>query len=276
MDDIKGNNMNTEMHASEVAQGERFEFGKNWSRFIDGLTEEKIKEAELSLKNMLRVDTLEGLTFLDIGSGSGLFSLAARRLGAKVTSFDYDPYSVACTTSLREKYCTNDVNWKVDQGSVLDNDFMSNLGQFDVVYSWGVLHHTGNMKLALTNAANRITHEGLMFVAIYNDQGWVSKYWTLIKRLYNRNRGGRLLALAITLPYFMAHKSIKALLQKQIPRGMTWWTDVVDWVGGYPFEVASPEYMIDFYYDLGFALIKQKTVENKLGCNEFVFKKLGH
>jgi 2-polyprenyl-6-hydroxyphenyl methylase/3-demethylubiquinone-9 3-methyltransferase len=103
MDDFKENNMNTEMHASEVAQGERFEFGKNWSTFIEGLTEEKIREAELSLKNMLRIDTLEGQTFLDIGSGSGLFSLTARRLGATVTSFDYDPFSVGCTKSLKER-----------------------------------------------------------------------------------------------------------------------------------------------------------------------------
>ena len=82
-------------HSQEIRQGERFEFGKNWSQFLSHLNDSRIAEAEQSLRNMLEVDDLCGKRFLDIGSGSGLFSLAARRLGASVYSFDYDPRSVA-------------------------------------------------------------------------------------------------------------------------------------------------------------------------------------
>ncbi len=266
--------MSREMHAAEVAQGERFEFGKNWSRFLEGLTEDKILAAEESLRVMLRVDSLKGKSFLDAGSGSGLFSLAAKRLGANVTSFDFDPASVHCTQSLKDTYFSNDTSWQVLQGSVLDCEFMSSLGQFDIVYSWGVLHHTGHMQQALKNAANRVANEGALFIAIYNDQGWLSKYWTFIKKLYNRGNIGKVLATAIPLPYFLAYRLFRVVVPKQKPRGMDWWRDVLDWVGGYPFEVASPQSMVDFYYDHGFALIKQKTVKNKHGCNEFVFKKI--
>ena len=101
-------------HSQEVAQGERFEFGKNWSRFLEALTDRRISEAENSLKQMLEVGDLEGKSFLDIGSGSGLFSLAARRLGARVCSFDYDPQAVACTAELKRRYYPNDDSWAIE------------------------------------------------------------------------------------------------------------------------------------------------------------------
>src|SRR5438876_9016826 len=139
-------------HAIEIARGERFEFGKNWSRFLILLDEPRIVRAEQSLKQMLEIENLEGRSFLDIGSGSGLFSLAARRLGARVHSFDYDPHSVACTKELRRRYFNNDPDWRIEEGSALDADYIKSVGPFDVVYSWGVLHHTGAMWTALDNA----------------------------------------------------------------------------------------------------------------------------
>lgn len=88
-------------HATEVSKGERFEFGANWTSFLQTLDSDRIYQAELSLREKLKVTELTGKTFIDIGSGSGLFSLAARRLGGKVFSFDFDPKSVACTRELK-------------------------------------------------------------------------------------------------------------------------------------------------------------------------------
>lgn len=113
----------------------RFAFGDNWARFPTVLDDERIEEAERSLREMLQVERLDGKRFLDIGSGSGLPSLAARRLGAKVHSFDYDPQSVACTVELRRRYFPEDTHWVVERGSALDGSYLESLGTFDIVYS---------------------------------------------------------------------------------------------------------------------------------------------
>src|SRR5512142_240157 len=110
----------TLMHDREMAAGERFEFGKNWVKFLAVLDERRIGQAEQSLRDFLDIDSLAGKTFLDVGSGSGLFSLAAIRLGAeRVHSFDYDPQSVACTRELHRRYYPDSDRWSVGQGSAL-------------------------------------------------------------------------------------------------------------------------------------------------------------
>ena len=264
----------TSGHAAEVSQGERFEFGKNWSRFLTTLTEAKIVAAEDSLRAMLEVQDLHGKRFLDIGSGSGLFSLAARRLGASVHSFDYDPHSVACTRELRRRYFPDDNQWKVEEGSVLDADYVRSLGEFDVVYSWGVLHHTGQMWTALDNARLPVALNGKLFIAIYNDTGSQSRRWRWIKKTYNElPRFLRLpFAIAVSAPgeikYFIA--STLASQRGQRRRGMNRWYDMIDWVGGYPYEVATPEQIFEFYKERGFYLAKLRCGGVGLGCNEFV------
>ena len=192
----------TDSHATEVARGDRFEFGKNWARFLATLNDSKIASAEESLRRMLGVTDLRGKSFLDIGSGSGLFSLAARRLGARVHSFDYDPDSVGCTQELRRRYYSDDPDWKVERGSALDEAYIRSLGQFDVVYSWGVLHHTGSMWQALTNADIPVAPGGRLFIAIYNDTGSQAQRWLSIKKTYNRLPGilRSPFALLVSLP----------------------------------------------------------------------------
>lgn len=273
-------------HAKEIESGSRFEFGKNWARFLELLDEERISQAEKSLREMLGVENLKGKSFLDIGSGSGLFSLAARRLGAKVFSFDYDPNSVACTKELRRRFFSDDNDWQVESGSALDKNYLESLGKFDIVYSWGVLHHTGEMWRALENAAIPVADSGRLFIAIYNDTGSQARRWLWIKQTYNRIpkflRAPFAAAtvapdeaknLARALFSLKPQNYVKSWTNYRSGRGMSKWRDIIDWVGGLPYEFATPEEIFDFYRARGFQLEKMKCGGVGLGCNEFVFSK---
>jgi 2-polyprenyl-6-hydroxyphenyl methylase/3-demethylubiquinone-9 3-methyltransferase len=269
---------------TEMARGERFEFGKNWSRFLTVLDEDRILKAEQSLKAMLEIEDLKGASFLDIGSGSGLSSLVARRLGARVHSFDYDPQSVACTAELKRRYFPGDGDWTVEEASALDREYLLSLGKFDVVYSWGVLHHTGSMWQALENARLPVAPGGKLFVAIYNDMGSQSLRWRAIKRFYNRlPRYLKAPFAAIVMLPQEGKSAFRSLLASKPGRyiqswthysqrrGMSHWHDIVDWVGGYPYEVARPEEIFEYYKARGFTLTKLKCGGVGLGCCEYVF-----
>jgi len=267
---------------------DRFGFGENWRRFLEVLDDERIAEAERSLTTWLGEGALEGKSFLDAGCGSGLFSLAALRLGARqVHSFDYDPDSVGCALELRRRFGGENPAWTVERGDVLDDAYVNRLGTYDVVYSWGVLHHTGDMWRALRTVERAVSPGGRLFIAIYNDQRMVSRYWRLVKRIFNRlPEAARVpYAVAVMLPRELASLAVQTARGRpqdyvhswtryKATRGMSRWHDLLDWVGGYPFEVAKPEEIFELYHDRGFELERLRTCGGGLGCNEFVFARI--
>jgi len=264
-------------HKEELESGRRFPFGRNWRRFLASVDEERVSASEQALTQML--GDIRGKTFLDAGCGSGLSSLAACRLGAQVRAFDFDPECVACASELMRKF---GCSWPVEQGSVLDEAYLGRLGSFDIVYSWGVLHHTGAMWKACENMVPLVKPGGLLFISIYNDQGRKSALWKSVKRLYNTFPVLRPLLLAAAFAYLRMPAVVRDTFTKGNPlasltirrRGMSSWYDLIDWVGGYPFEVAKPEQVFRFYGERGFALKDLTTCGGGLGCNEFVLEQI--
>jgi len=263
-----------------------FSFGKNWQVYLKSLNNEKIHKAKESLKEFL--GDVKNKSFLDIGCGSGIFSYSMYLLGAKkIVSFDVDEFSVQCTKYLKQK-ANNPSNWEVLEGSILDKKFITKLGEFDIVYSWGVLHHTGRMWDAIKSAISLVKPKGLLFIAIYNKTS-SSKYWLRIKQLYNLlPKVGKQIVVFF---YFLLFNIIFQLSRMKNPfkiineykknRGMDPLIDIKDWFGGLPYEYATFEEVINFFKNNKFnlELIKYKKYNlsniemNNFGNNEFVFRK---
>lgn len=279
--------MNDSTFKSSVESGAeelRFGFGANWADYIEkNFSEERVEISRAHLLGLLKLDDLKGKSFLDIGCGSGLHSLAAWRSGAeRVVSFDYDPNSVATTKKLHE-LSGSPGNWKIMQGSVLDKQFMESLPKSDIVYSWGVLHHTGSMWDAIENAAKCMHEASVFYIALYSKDVYVSppyEYWLDVKRVYNHAGSikkrwmewayawrdsirGHLIRGKNPLSYMKSYKQ---------SRGMSYWHDVKDWLGGYPMEFAGNKETELFGREkLGLELIHIKAGE---GNTEFLFRKI--
>lgn len=252
--------------------GRRFAFGRNWLSFAQSIDEERIAAARASVERLVGRSNLAGVRWIDVGCGSGLFSLAAHRLGADVTAFDFDADSVECTRNLLTQFSPTGA-FRVQQGSILDADFVRGLGHYDVVYSWGVLHHTGRMSLAFDHVRRLVSPGGTLVIAIYNDQGWISRYWSGVKRIYNTGAFGRAAMIAAHLPYLGARFLVSLLKGRSPARGMRLWHDFLDWLGGYPFEVATPQAIVDEFASHGFVSRTVVTCGRRHGCNEFMFQR---
>lgn len=264
---------------------QRFNFGDNWSQFLPQIDEQRIQSAQNSLREMLGEQNLKNASFLDAGCGSGLFSLAAHNLGASVLSIDFDPGCVQCTHELKIKFSPASTNWDIQQASVLDATFLQKAGPFDIVYSWGVLHHTGKMQEALTLLSQSVKPGGLLFISLYNDQGFISRFWWGVKKTYHVLPVLLQPWLVASVAFLFEIKSgLRRLIQGKNPlpfkdwaekkrrRGMSAWTDWVDWCGGFPFEVAKPEDIISRMNGRGFKLELLKP-DKGWGCNEYVFRR---
>jgi 2-polyprenyl-6-hydroxyphenyl methylase/3-demethylubiquinone-9 3-methyltransferase len=262
----------------------RFKFGDNWRSFITTVSDDSIAQAERGLQRLFPGGELNGARFLDIGCGSGLSSLAAQRLGARsVTAIDFDPASVATTRELLTRHAPNG-EVSVAVKSALDLDGSET---YDVVYSWGVLHHTGAMWRAMERAASTVAPNGLFAFALYRRTP-LCGFWTVEKRFYAQ--ASPIVQRAVAAVFKIAFVA-GLLAQARNPktyianyrstRGMDWHHDVHDWLGGYPYESVDPGEVRAFLDTHGFDLVRSFEHPPKaLGlfgshCDEFVARRRG-
>jgi len=249
-----------------------FKFGQNWASFSRQLDEGRIEDAVKSLTSLFGEDTLKGKSFLDIGCGSGLFSIAAARLGAQpIVGIDVDAVSVDTSRNNFSHWMDGKQTASFSQTSVLDFEALKSLGSFDVMYSWGVLHHTGNMAQAIRNAARCVRPGGFLMIAIYN-RHWSSPVWKRVKWLYNKAGGfGQKVLVWVFMPVIFVAKWLVTFKNPfKMKRGMDFAHNVIDWVGGYPYEYASVAEMTAMLESLGFEVLTVRPAGVPTGCNEFV------
>ena len=250
-----------------------FSFGENWKHYLTTVSEEDINRAKRDIELWLGKNSVSGKTVIDIGSGSGIHSLAFYLLGAqRIYSLDVDPSSVDATKTLWEK--ERPKNWIVSHGSILDGEFIQSIGKFDIVYSWGVLHHTGSMWEALDNSVSLLAPGGKLWVALYA-KGPRYPRDIALKQKYNASSqfGKRLMVyeqIGRTMLRRLNHFSNPFTWNKKKSRGMNVYHDIVDWLGGLPYEVASKEEVLRFGKKHGLVL-ERLEVRGEGANNIYVF-----
>jgi SAM-dependent methyltransferase len=251
-----------------------FNFAKNWDEFSNQVLDQgRIDLAIQSLKKLLSCETLEGCSFLDVGCGSGLFSIAASQMKANpVVGIDINPGCIVVSERNRLVHAP-EATIRFEQVSALNANALERLGQFDVVYAWGSLHHTGSMWEAIRLVSQRVAPGGIYILAIYN-QHFTSPIWRVIKRFYNHVSSNIQKAMVIffAVLIYLAKFAVTFRNPLQKERGMNFWFDVIDWIGGYPYEFATQQGVIAFAEELGFKMVRFFPAGVPTGCNEFVFE----
>ncbi len=259
----------------------QFDFGNNWLEFSKkALTSEKVSAARNDFAGLIGEIDLEGKSFLDIGFGQGLSLLAASEKGANTVGNDINP-KCAEVLNLNASYFPNIKIPRISIviGSILDLSIVEELRVkskeekgYDIVHSWGVLHHTGKMWEAIRNASSLVKEGGHLIIAIYNKH-WTSPAWKMIKWFYCKS--------PLPMQKFMLHLFYPIIClakfivsgegPKKQSRGMDFYYDLIDWIGGYPYEYATINEINHFVSKLGFCKIREIAAKMPTGCNEFVF-----
>ena len=255
---------------------ERFSFGKNWKNFSEGLQPQDYFGVKESLEKL--IPNFRDKTFLDVGCGSGLFAIAASALGAKkVLGVDIDPECIMTSKRLVDEVYRWDpkvrkeaIEFRVE--SILNENTKSE--RYDIVYSWGVLHHTGDMYKAFDVIKNIVDDNGILVLAIYN-RHFTSPIWKAVKYTYVKSPEfiRKILVFLFGIVKFFGVLITSRQNPLKRKRGMRYYTDVVDWVGGYPYEYASIGEVKDFFEARGFTLENCIKTTGFTGCNEFIFER---
>ena len=253
-----------------------FNFGHNWKNYsANVLDEECLNDAVESLDTLIGAKRISGASFLDVGCGSGIFSIAAKKLGAEiVVGLDISKDSVDTSMHNKKRFAEEE-DIQFIKYDILDGS--DGIEAFDIVYSWGVLHHTGNMWQALINTMRFVKGNGIYVISIYNKH-WTSPVWLLVKYIYNVSP--QFIKMVMVWFFYIIIAFAKFIVTKKNPflkkrRGMNFYYDVVDWIGGYPYEYASKKDIQTFIEKEGYTLIDFNKAEVPTGCNEYVFRKNG-
>ena len=259
-----------------------FSFGRNWASYAGIIDDARLAEAERGLVHLFGGEGLAGKSFLDLGCGSGLHAVAAVRLGAsRIVAVDIDSVAVDTARTVLRQHAPQ-ISSDVRRLSVFDLE-PETFGRFDVVYSWGVLHHTGAMHEALLRAAQMVAPGGRFAFALYH-RTRMCGFWRREKRWYaaaspRAQRAARAVYTALLrLRFALTGGDFRAYVANyQRGRGMDFAHDVHDWMGGYPYESISATEVEVLMRRLGFTHVRSFVTPLTIGlfgsgCDEYVYR----
>jgi SAM-dependent methyltransferase len=122
-------------------------------------------------EELLGVDRrwFRGREALDAGCGGGRWTLALLRLGCRVTAVDFSSRALASTRAQMDRLAADAVGegrLATERADLISPASLARR-RFDLVFSFGVLHHTGDTRRALANVAAMTKDDGLLFVYLY-------------------------------------------------------------------------------------------------------------
>lgn len=240
-----------------------FSFGFNWLDYVKTRLNEEIIQTHVNdlqaIYNQAEI-SLSGKSVFDIGCGSGLSSLSFARLGcSKIVGIDVDPYSVEASNYTKVNFLKDSIDWNVHHHSILSEPIVVD-ESFDIVYSWGVLHHTGNMWDAIRNAARAVKKGGYFHVALYRSGPTYNQHLTDKFKFTLSSIEDKMLTL-------YNYKHLKKNPWAINHRGMNKFHDALDWLGGLPYEVCDPEVLRIWLTEYGFNKTPAYFTDNKEGGN---------
>ena len=145
--------------------------------YFDAVTAKRYR-AEPHILDFAGFHLWRGRRVLEIGCGIGTDAEQFARHGAEYVGIDISQESLDIC---RQRFGVYELHGEFHQGSVDDLTFLQSLGQFDLVYSYGVLHHFPGMGLHLQNIANILPQQGELRFMVYARNSW--KYAMIQKGL---------------------------------------------------------------------------------------------
>ena len=254
-----------------------FSFGENWKNYLRTIDDHDIQSAVQDILEWIPAEQIAGRIVADIGCGSGIHSYCFyMQKPDGLVSVDVDQYSVEATNILRKR-AGDPSNWVVSTNSILDAEFLNKAGVFDIVYSWGVLHHTGNMWKAIENASSLVKPSGLFWISLYAKGPKYEKDLQIKQKYNNFSNSGKKLFIYKKIVKLMWKRMKKGqnplTWNEKVIRGMHKYHDIVDWYGGLPYEVASRSEVESFLGQRGFELVRVKEATER-ACSVYLFRKV--
>jgi ubiquinone/menaquinone biosynthesis C-methylase UbiE len=237
MDKIESSSLLSDDMRQEEGTTQRV-YGKLWDKYE---TDEYIKEAYRIIESRFKnnefdLSVLKGKTILDMGCGSGRYTIALTKTGAeKVYGIDLGKESIRKAALIAEKSGIRNIEF--DVGSVLDLPYEDNL--FDFIYSNGVLHHTENLEQGINELYRTLKPGGESFLYLYADGGI---FW------YSRKKMPRVMK-KIPQSYTMAILDLLGMPNNRFIFCDNWYVPIERHI--------SKDYLENYLKEVGFTLFKK-------------------